>query len=141
MGDTHSKATRSYNMSQIRSKNTKPEMAVRQFLFSKGFRYRLHDKKLAGNPDIVLRKYKTVIFVHGCFWHAHDNCKYSVQVKSNVQYWFPKIRNNVSRDIIAQHQLSVAGWNVIVIWECQLKPRVIDKTFDSLYKDLVKQPK
>jgi len=141
MADTHDKATRSYNMSQIRSKNTKPEMAVRKFLFSKGFRFRLHDKMLPGKPDIILKKYNTAIFVHGCFWHAHTNCKYSVQVKSNTEYWLPKILNNVRRDNIAETELKNMGWNVLVLWECQLKPKTNDETLNLLYEDLMNQLK
>ena len=141
MTDTHDKATRSYNMSQIRNKNTKPEMAVRKFLFSKGLRFRLHDKRLPGKPDIILKKYNTVILVHGCFWHAHPNCKHSVQVKSNTDYWLPKIQSNVRRDSVVQTELKKMGWNVLVIWECQLKPTTVDKTLNSLYNDLAKRLK
>ena len=98
MVDVHSEQTRSYNMSQIRSKNTKPELLVRKFLFANGLRYKLHDKKLPGTPDIVLLKYKSVIFVHGCFWHGHDNCKYFVIPKTRTGWWLNKINNNKKRD-------------------------------------------
>lgn len=98
MADVHSKAVRSYNMSRIRSTNTKPEMLVRKFLHANGFRYKLHDKNLPGKPDIVLPKYKTVIFVHGCFWHNHRNCKLGKIPRNNQQYWVPKIYGNVARD-------------------------------------------
>jgi DNA mismatch endonuclease (patch repair protein) len=98
MADTHDKATRSYNMSQIKSKDTKPELLVRKFLHAQGFRYKLHDKKLPGKPDIVLPKFKTVIFVHGCFWHGHKNCKYFVMPKSRVEYWSNKIHRNQQND-------------------------------------------
>jgi len=96
--DRHSKETRSYNMSQIKGKNTKPEILVRKFLFANGFRYRLHDKKLQGKPDIVLRKYNTVIFVHGCFWHGHNGCKKFVIPKTRTDFWLNKINTNISND-------------------------------------------
>src|SRR5690606_38314620 len=98
MTDVHDKETRSYNMSQIRAKDTKPEMLVRKFLFSKGFRFRIHDKKLPGKPDIVLRKFQTVIFIHGCFWHGHDECSYYVVPKSNTDFWVQKIKGNKEKD-------------------------------------------
>ncbi|WP_255654307.1 very short patch repair endonuclease [Cohnella sp. REN36] len=108
-------------MSKIRSKNTVPEMTVRRYLHSRGFRYRLHDKKLPGKPDLILPKYKTAIFVHGCFWHAHEGCKYYRAPKSNTDYWSKKIGNNISRDQLHQQKLRQMGWNVIVVWECELK--------------------
>lgn len=94
MTDVHDRETRSYNMSRIRSKDTKPEMIVRQFLYRAGYRYRLHDKKLPGKPDLVLRKYKTVILVHGCFWHGHEGCKYFVVPKTRKDWWLNKINSN-----------------------------------------------
>lgn len=118
MADVHSIATRSYNMSRIRSKDTKPEMLVRKYLFSQGFRYRLHDKKLPGKPDIVLPKYKTVIFVHGCFWHGHANCKYYVVPKTRTDWWLEKINKNLANDKKAIKELKKAGWRVINVWEC-----------------------
>src|SRR5882757_4447378 len=118
MADVHSKETRSYNMSQIRSKDTKPEILVRKFLHKNGFRYRLHVKNLPGKPDIVLPKYKTVIFIHGCFWHGHEGCKYYVVPKSNTSYWRPKIERNIQRDVLAENILKEAGWNIIKVWEC-----------------------
>jgi len=99
MTDVHDQKTRSYNMSRIKGKNTKPEIIVRKFLFANGFRYKLHDTKLPGKPDIVLPKYKTVIFVHGCFWHGHVNCKYYVVPKTKTQWWLDKIGKNIERDI------------------------------------------
>lgn len=108
-------------MSKIRSKNTLPEMIVRKYLHSKGFRYRLHDKKLPGKPDIVLPKYKTAIFIQGCFWHGHEGCKYHRIPKSNTEYWSGKICRNVSRDQLNQKALRESGWNVILVWECELK--------------------
>ncbi|MDB5129806.1 very short patch repair endonuclease [Mucilaginibacter sp.] len=121
MADVHSKATRSFNMSRIRSTNTKPEMRVRKFLFSTGFRYRLHQKKLPGKPDIVLPKYKTVIFIHGCFWHGHDGCRYFVIPKTRTEWWLEKINRNKSNDQKSENALKDMGWNVIHIWECEIK--------------------
>lgn len=132
MADVHSKETRSYNMSRIKGKNTKPEMLVRKFLFSKGFRYRLHDKKLHGKPDIILPKYKTVIFVHGCFWHGHEGCKYFVVPKTRTEWWLNKINGNVANDLRKQLALEEAGWKVTHIWECELKPKEVHKTFEKL---------
>jgi len=108
-------------MSRIRSKDTKPEMMVRKFLHKNGFRYRLHVKNLPGKPDIVLPKYKTVIFIHGCFWHAHEKCRYAVMPKTNTGYWSKKISGNVSRDFLAKELLQKLGWKEIVLWECDLR--------------------
>lgn len=121
MADNHSKEIRSYNMSQIRSKNTKPEEIVRKYLFSKGFRYRKNDKRYPGRPDIILPKYKTVIFVNGCFWHMHDGCPQFVMPKSNIEYWKPKLERNKRHDIENKIALEKQGWKVIVVWECDLK--------------------
>ena len=121
MADVHSKKVRSYNMSQIKGKNTKPEILVRKFLHSKGFRFRLHVKKLPGKPDIVLAKYKTAIFVHGCFWHGHQGCKYFVIPKTRTDWWTNKIQRNVSNDLSATKDLKKHGWKVIDIWECDVK--------------------
>lgn len=121
MSDVHDIITRSYNMSRIRSKDTKPEMIVWKFLFAKGFRYRINDKKLKGKPDIVLPKYKTVIFVNGCFWHGHENCKYFKLPSTRTEWWKAKIERNIQNDIKNQTQLTTAGYKVIVIWECEIK--------------------
>lgn len=121
MTDVHSPKIRSYNMSQIHNKNTVPEETVRKFLFSKGFRYRKNDSRLPGTPDVVLPKYKTVIFVNGCFWHKHEGCKYFVWPKNNAEFWRNKIEGNVLRDARNYRQLEEMGWHVIVIWECELK--------------------
>lgn len=137
MADNHTKEIRSYNMSRIRSKNTKPEMIVRKFLFSNGFRYRLHQSKLPGKPDIVLPKFKTVIFVHGCFWHSHPNCKYAVAPKSNVEYWQPKIARNITNDAKVAEQLRALGFRIITIWECELKKARITNTTENLIKALI----
>lgn len=139
MTDRHSKETRSYNMSRIRSKNTKPEILVRKHLFSSGYRYRLHDRKLPGTPDIVLSKYRTVIFVNGCFWHGHDECQYFKIPASNVGYWIKKIDRNKQNDNNAVAELIAKHWNVIVLWECELKPKKIAQTFIDLRKRIHNQ--
>ena len=123
MADVHDKATRSYNMSRIKSKNTKPEILVRKFLFANGFRYRLNDKKLPGKPDIVLPKYKTVIFVNGCFWHGHENCKYFKLPKTRTEWWKEKIDGNINNDLKKHTLLEEAGYKVVVIWECEIKSK------------------
>ncbi|MCA0446595.1 MAG: DNA mismatch endonuclease Vsr [Bacteroidetes bacterium] len=139
MTDVHSKTQRSYNMSRIRSKNTKPEMVVRKFLFASGFRYRLYVKTLPGKPDIVLRKYKTVIFIHGCFWHGHENCRYFVIPKTRTDWWLAKINHNKENDLLAKTALEQTGWKVITIWECELKKPLFDQTLKGLTDFLIKQ--
>lgn len=119
MADNHSKEIRSYNMSQIKSNNTKPEVTVRKYLHAHGFRFRKNDKRYPGKPDIVLPKYKTVIFINGCFWHMH-NCRKFVWPKSNDQYWKKKIYANVERDNYNYEKLKALGWRVIVVWECEV---------------------
>ena len=121
MTDVHSTEIRSYNMSRIKGKNTKPELLVRKFLFANGFRYRLNVKDLPGKPDIVLPKYKTVIFINGCFWHGHKGCRYFVLPKTRTEWWLQKIKGTWQRDKEAEIKLNVLGWKVIVIWECELK--------------------
>ncbi len=108
-------------MSKIRSKDTKPEIALRKALFARGFRYRVNDRKLPGKPDIVLPKYKTVIFLHGCFWHRHEGCKYAYTPKTNTQFWIDKIASNAERDKVNLQKLMDLGWNVITIWECEVR--------------------
>jgi len=127
---------RSRNMSAIKSKNTKPEIAVRKLLHSMGYRFRLHRKDLPGSPDIVLPKYKTVIFVHGCFWHRHQNCKYASTPKTRQEFWNKKFNENINRDKINQENLSSKGWKIIIVWECEIK----DKDFDlnRLFKNEIK---
>lgn len=138
MADVHTKSVRSYNMSQIRSKNTKPELVVRKYLFAKGFRYRLHKKDLSGKPDIVLPKYKTVIFVHGCFWHGHEGCKYFVVPKTKTEWWLKKIARNKQLDTENIKKLKSDKWNVIILFECKLKKDNIDSTLNTLIKKLNK---
>lgn len=119
-------------MSRIKGKNTKPEMLVRRFLHAHGFRYKLHDKTLPGKPDIVLPKYKTVIFVHGCFWHGHEGCKYYVVPKTRTEWWVEKIGKNIANDYKAVQALEKQGWKIINIWECGLKIDKKDKSLSSL---------
>ncbi len=135
----HNKKTRSYNMSQIRSSNTKPEMLVRKFLHANGFRYSLHKKTLPGKPDIVLSKYKTIIFIHGCFWHGHTNCKYYVVPKTRTDWWLHKINTNKANDAKAIKALKKEGWKVITVWECKLKSAKVEITLASLLKNLNKK--
>lgn len=135
MADTHSKEVRSKNMSHIRSTNTKPEETVRKYLFSRGLRYRKNVRSLPGCPDIVLPKYKTVVFVNGCFWHMHD-CGRFVWPSSNTEYWTKKITRNVERDALNQRLLSEQGWRVLVIWECQLKKKVAEENLSKLYDNI-----
>lgn len=124
-------------MSRIRSKDTKPEIIVRRYLFKKGFRYRKNVKKLTGKPDIVLRKYKTTIFVNGCFWHGHDKCKDSHIPKSNSEWWREKIYRTKQRDQAHYSQLEKDGWNVIVLWDCDLKPKTKDVTLEKLIESII----
>jgi len=119
-------------MSKIRSKNTKPELLVRRFLFSKGLRFRLHQPTLPGRPDIVLKKFNSIVLVNGCFWHGHDDCKYFSMPKSREDYWIPKIKNNILKDEEMTGKLRKLGWNVFTIWECQLKENKADKTLTAL---------
>ncbi len=120
-------------MAAIKGKNTKPEMVVRKFLFSRGFRYRLNHPRLPGHPDLVLCKYRTVIFVNGCFWHGHEGCKYFRLPKTNVEFWTKKIRRNKERDTAEQRLLSQMGWHYITVWECQLRTKEERKrTLESL---------
>ena len=137
MADVHTPEQRSYNMSQIHSKNTKPEELVRKFLFSQGFRYRKNDAKLPGKPDIVLPKYKAVIFVNGCFWHGHEGCRYFVWPKNNAEFWKEKITGNIQRDKHNHQLLANQGWRVIEIWECQLMKSVVDNTLQNLVLQII----
>ena len=138
MADNHSKEVRSKNMSHIRSTNSKPEEIVRKYLFSKGFRYRKNVRTLPGCPDIVLPKYKAVVFVNGCFWHKH-NCPRFVWPSSNEEYWYPKILRNVERDQLRHQELAALGWKVIVVWECELKKKVKDARLTRLEFEIKNQ--
>jgi DNA mismatch endonuclease (patch repair protein) len=137
--DTFSKAKRSDIMSKVRSSHTKPELLVRKYLFKKGFRFSLHRKNLPGTPDIVLRKYKTVIFVNGCFWHGHINCSKSSLPKTRIEFWKNKIERNTERDILNTQKLICFGWQVITIYQCELKLRDIDQTMSKVLMKLNKQ--
>lgn len=130
--DKLTKEQRHRCMASIRGKSTKPEILVRKYLFSRGFRYRLNHPRLPGHPDIVLRKYHSVVFVNGCFWHGHEGCKYYVLPKTNVEYWKAKIERNRNRDLEEQRKLAEMGWHCITVWECQLKPSVREKTLEAL---------
>ncbi|MDA8129039.1 MAG: DNA mismatch endonuclease Vsr [Betaproteobacteria bacterium] len=134
MADVVDKATRSRMMAGIRGENTKPELEVRRFLHSRGVRYRLHVQELPGKPDIVLPKYRTVIFVHGCFWHRHRGCKNAVMPKTNRDFWEQKLRANVARDRRNLRALTMAGWRCLVIWECEARqPQRLSKLLSDLY--------
>ena len=128
---------RSRNMSAIKSKNTKPEIKVRKVLHSMGYRFRIHAKDLPGSPDIVLPKYKTVIFVHGCFWHRHENCKYASTPKTRQEFWEAKFRENINRDKLNQENLSSKGWKIIIIWECEIKNKKIN--LEKIFKKVIKK--
>lgn len=132
--DIVDQATRSRIMAAIRGKNTGPEIAVRRFLHAHGYRFRIHRKDLPGKPDIVMPKLRTCIFVHGCFWHRHPDCKYAYTPKSRLDFWLPKFAKNVERDEVAQAALSALGWNVTVVWECETKrlDSLSRKIFDAL---------
>ena len=126
-------------MSRIKCRDTKPEEMVRKYLFSQGFRYRKNDRRFPGTPDIVLPKYKTVIFVNGCFWHGHNDCRYFVVPKTNTEFWINKIEKNRQRDVKNINALQALGWKVIVVWECQLKNGKADNTFSELKKNILSQ--
>ncbi len=130
--DKMTPAQRHHCMASIRSKDTKPELLVRHYLFARGYRYRLNHPRLPGHPDIVMRKYRTVIFVNGCFWHGHEGCRHFVMPKSRTDFWQAKIERNKARDKEEQHKLAGMGWHCITVWECQLKPKVRERTLQSL---------
>lgn len=138
MADVHSTKVRSYNMSQIRGKGTKPEELVRKYLFAQGFRYRKNDSQLPGKPDIVLPKYRTIVFVNGCFWHKHEGCKYFVWPKNNAAFWREKILSNVERDQRNYERLQQMGWNIIVVWECELKKELRTETLNKIVKGITR---
>jgi DNA mismatch endonuclease (patch repair protein) len=139
MADNHSPQVRSYNMSRIRSKNTKPEEIVRKYLFSRGLRYRKCDKRYPGKPDMIFPKYRTAVFVNGCFWHSHENCPGFVVPKSNLEYWLPKLERNKIRDKANISLLEADGWRVITVWECELKKPVREQRLERLYWEIVFQ--
>lgn len=136
MSDRHTPEQRRFNMQQIKGTNTKPEILLRKLLFSKGFRYRINNKNLPGKPDIVLKKYNTVIFVNGCFWHGHENCRYYVIPKTRTEFWTEKINGNKKRDKKNTELLIQKGWKVITVWECELKKDKLDQTVEKLVHEL-----
>lgn len=125
-------------MAAVKSRNTRPELLVRKYLFSRGLRYRVNNRSLPGSPDIVLRKYRTVIFIDGCFWHGHKGCKFFRLPTTNTVFWRHKIAMNYARDIANNTNLSLAGWRVIRIWECEIKTKSErEATLEKLYHDIV----
>jgi DNA mismatch endonuclease (patch repair protein) len=136
MADVHSKEVRSYNMSRIKSKNTKPEILVRRFLHKNGFRFRLHVKDLPGKPDIVLPKYKTVIFIHGCFWHGHEGCLKAKLPETRKEWWEKKINLNIQNDLKSEASLK-KEWDVIIIWTCTLNKSSLEETLLNMIKGLM----
>ena len=139
MSDKLTPEKRSWNMSRIKGKDTKIEVEVRKYLFSKGYRFRKNDKRYPGKPDIVLPKYHVAIFVHGCFWHRHEGCKDATTPKTRPEFWLEKFDKNVKNDQIKQEKLRELGWKVIVIWECELK-RSFQETMDKVEKELTRKP-
>ena len=138
MSDKHTPVQRHRNMAAIHSASTKPELRLRHALWHQGFHYRLNDKRFPGSPDIVLPKYRTAIFVHGCFWHGHKDCKYYTIPKTNTEFWVAKVARNKERDQEVWRKLEAKGWYVIIVWECQLKKRRIDETVERVVKEIVK---
>ena len=130
--DKMSEEQRHRCMASIRGRDTKPELIVRRYLFGRGFRYRLNHPRLPGHPDIVLRQYRTVIFVNGCFWHGHKGCRYFTVPKSNTDFWSAKISRNAERDRSVQQQLAAMGWHCVTVWECQLMPKLRNDTLRAL---------
>lgn len=128
--------SRSFNMSRIRSRNTKPEERVRKYLFAQGFRYRKNDPKLPGKPDIVLPGYRTCVFINGCFWHMHLDCPYFFWPKTNAEFWKEKIHANAERDFLISEQLKAMDWNVITVWECSLKGDKFVPAMDELIRKI-----
>lgn len=136
MADSLSPTQRHFCMSSVHSFGTKPEKLLRRILWHKGFRYRVNDKRLPASPDIVLPKYKTVVFVHGCFWHGHKGCKSFSTPKTNTDYWTMKVRRNQERDQETWRQLEAKGWNVIIVWECELKKARFQDTVDRVVAEI-----
>ena len=137
MADTVSKEKRSEIMSHVTGKETKPEIMVRKYLFARGLRYRKNVKQLPGTPDIVFPKYKTAVFVNGCFWHGHKGCKYSHLPSTNIEYWEKKIPDNLERDERKTRELEKLGYRILIVWQCQLKPNIKIETLETLYHNIV----
>lgn len=125
-------------MSHIHSSDTKPELRLRHALWRLGFRYRVNDRRLPGSPDIILPKYRTVIFVHGCFWHGHKGCKYYTIPKTNTEFWVAKVARNQERDQEVWRKLEAKGWSVVIVWECQLKKAALDETVERVAEEIVR---
>ena len=138
MPDNRTPDQRHRNMAAVHSVSTKPELKLRHVLWNNGFRYKVNDRRLPGHPDIVLPKYRTVIFVHGCFWHCHKNCKKATIPKTNTDFWTAKITRNQQRDQEVWRQLEAKGWFVITVWECQLKKAVLDETIDRVKAEILR---
>lgn len=136
MSDVLTPAQRHRNMAAIHSASTKPEIKLRHALWRQGFRYRVNDKRLPGKPDIVLPKYHTVVFIHGCFWHGHKGCKYYSVPKTNTEFWIAKVARNQERDQEEWRQLEAKGWYVIIVWECQLKKSKIEDTIQNVITEI-----
>jgi DNA mismatch endonuclease, patch repair protein len=134
--DIFSKSERSEIMSKVLAKNNKLEISVRKYLFSKGFRYRKNVEDMPGKPDIVLPKYKTIIFIHGCFWHGHENCDAATLPTSNIEYWTNKVKSNVNRDLRNKQLLINSGWKIIIVWECELKSKNKEQRFSRLLLEI-----
>lgn len=132
MPDKLTTEQRHRNMAAIRGKDTKPEILVRKYLWRHGYRYRLNHRRLPGKPDIVLTKYRTCIFVNGCFWHGHEDCRYFVVPKTRTEFWQNKVKRNKERDVEVQHELAKMGWHSLTIWECELKPNKREATLEAL---------
>ena len=139
MSDKLTKEQRHLCMSHVKNKNTSPELILRKAIWQKGFRYVLHSKKLPGHPDIVFPKYKTVLFVNGCFWHGHRNCKKASIPKTNELFWSQKISSNIARDLHNKQMLEALGWKVLVVWECMLKKKEFDRTVELIVSALQAQ--
>ena len=136
MADNHSPAQRHQNMAAIHSSSTKPELLFRRTIWGHGFRYRVNDKRLTGKPDIVLPKYRTIIFIHGCFWHGHKGCKNYTIPKTNTEFWTAKVARNQERDQEVWRQLEAKGWFVIIVWECELKKAVLEETIARVEEEI-----
>jgi len=136
MSDNHTPEQRHRNMAAVHSTSTKAELNLRRALWRQGFRYRVNDKRLPGKPDLVLPMYRTAVFVHGCFWHGHKDCKYYTVPKTNTEFWMAKIARNQERDQEVWRKLEAKGWNVIIVWECQLKKAVLDDTVNRVAAEI-----
>ena len=138
MPDVHTREQRHRNMAAVHSASTKPEVKLRHALWRQGFRYRINDKRLPGRPDIVLPKYRTVVFMHGCFWHGHKDCKNYTVPKTNTEFWVAKVARNQERDQEVWRKLEAKGWSVIIVWECQLKKANLEGTIERVAAEIVR---